>query len=87
MESIATASVDNDEYAMTRRGLSSRHLKMMAIGAAIGTGLFIGTGQSLTAFLLAGCAGMAMVVFFIMTPISELATYLPVPVSYNQPYI
>lgn len=64
---------------------------MIAIGGAIGTGLFVGTGQSLAlggpAFLLAGYAGMAMVVFFIMTAISEVATYLPVSVSYNQPYI
>lgn len=31
----------------TKRGLSSRHAQMIALGGTIGTGLFVGAGQGL----------------------------------------
>jgi amino acid transporter len=31
----------------THRGLSSRHIQFLALGGCIGTGLFVGSGQSL----------------------------------------
>lgn len=35
------------EYYETKRGLSSRHVQLMAIGGSIGTGLFVGIGSYL----------------------------------------
>ncbi|RDH34013.1 amino acid permease-domain-containing protein [Aspergillus welwitschiae] len=35
------------EYHETKRGLSSRHVQLMAIGGSIGTGLFVGIGSYL----------------------------------------
>lgn len=32
----------------THRGLSSRHVQFLALGGCIGTGLFVGSGQSLS---------------------------------------
>lgn len=32
----------------TQRGLSSRHVQFLALGGCIGTGLFVGSGQSLS---------------------------------------
>jgi amino acid transporter len=32
-------------YGQTKRGLSSRHVQLMAIGGSIGTGLFVGIGS------------------------------------------
>lgn len=35
------------KYGQTQRGLSGRHVQLMAIGGSIGTGLFVGIGSSL----------------------------------------
>jgi amino acid transporter len=35
------------QYGQTKRGLSPRHVQLMAIGGSIGTGLFVGIGSSL----------------------------------------
>ena len=35
------------DHAHLHRGLKSRHITMIAIGGAIGTGLIIGTGKAL----------------------------------------
>jgi hypothetical protein len=32
----------------THRGLNSRHIQFLALGGCIGTGLFVGSGQSLS---------------------------------------
>lgn len=35
------------QYGQTKRGLSPRHVQLMAIGGSIGTGLFVGIGGAL----------------------------------------
>lgn len=76
------ADLYDERYASTKRGLKSRHLQMMALGGTIGTGLFVGSGQALAlggpAFLFASYIIVAFLVFFIVTAISEVASYLPV---------
>lgn len=42
-----TGEVD-DVPTETHRGLSSRHIQFLALGGCIGTGLFVGSGQSLS---------------------------------------
>ncbi len=37
-----------DKYGTTRRGLKSRHIQLIALGGCIGTGLFVGTGSTLS---------------------------------------
>ena len=39
---------DHAQYGQTRRGLKSRHIQLIALGGCIGTGLFIGTGATLS---------------------------------------
>ena len=46
-EGEAQASQDN-KYGHTRRGLKSRHIQLIALGGCIGTGLFVGTGETLS---------------------------------------
>ena len=41
----------------THRGLKSRHIQLIALGGSIGTGLFVGTGTTLS---LAGPAPLCM---------------------------
>ncbi|MGO0062980.1 amino acid permease [Brevibacillus fluminis] len=69
------------------RGLRTRHLSMIAIGGAIGTGLFLasgaainqaGPGGALTAYILSG-----LMVFFLMTSLGEMATFMPVTGSFS----
>ena len=69
----------------TKRGLSSRHIQMIAIGGTIGTGLFITSGHSLHTggplFFLLAYTLLASCVFLIVTAIVEFSSYLPVPGS------
>jgi amino acid transporter len=55
---------------------------MIALGGTIGTSLFVGSGQTLAlggaAFILVSCIVITILVYFIVTAITEVATYLPV---------
>ncbi|KAJ5669738.1 hypothetical protein N7462_010808 [Penicillium macrosclerotiorum] len=74
--------VDNLPNSETHRGLSSRHIQFLALGGCIGTGLFVGSGQTLStvgpAPLLMGYIVMSTVVYFVMNMLGEMTTYLPV---------
>ncbi|KAL0257895.1 hypothetical protein SLS55_007063 [Diplodia seriata] len=69
----------------TQRGLKSRHAQMIALGGTIGTGLFVGSGQTLArggpAFILGCFCLMSFLVFCVVTAIVEIATWLPTPGS------
>lgn len=64
--------IENEEL---ERGLSNRHLQLIAIGGAIGTGLFLGSGKSIH---LAGPSILltytitGIMLFFIMRALGEL---------------
>lgn len=70
-----------------RRGLKSRHLTMIALGGAIGTGLFLASGNAIYtagpggALLAYGLTGV--MVYFLMTSLGELATYMPTSGSFS----
>lgn len=64
-----------------KRSLKARHLNMIAMGGAIGTGIFLalgatigqaGPGGALVAYTLIG-----IMVYFLMTGLGEMATYMP----------
>ncbi|MGW8970753.1 amino acid permease [Streptomyces platensis] len=68
-----------------RRGLSARQIQMMAIGGAIGVGLFYGSGTGIAQVgpsLIACYAAAGIVVFFIMRALGELLTYRPTSGSF-----
>jgi lysine-specific permease len=76
----------NSEGSLHRK-LKSRHLTMMAIGGAIGTGLFVssgstistaGPGGALAAYILVG-----IMVYFVMNSLGELSAFLPVPGAFD----
>ncbi|WP_405582061.1 amino acid permease [Streptomyces sp. NBC_01190] len=67
------------------RGLGSRQIQMIAIGGAIGTGLFLGAGRAIhqagpSLILMYAIAGA--VIFCIMRALGELLTYRPVSGSF-----
>lgn len=68
------------------RGLNDRHIQLIAIGGAIGVGLFLGSAQAIQtagpALLLAYAIG-GLIIFFIMRALGELALYKPVAGSFS----
>lgn len=70
-----------------QRGLNPRHVQFIALGTAIGTGLFFGSAETiqaagpavLLAYLVAGC-----VVFIVMRALGEMAVRHPVAGSFAQ---
>lgn len=70
-----------------KRSLKARHLNMIAIGGAIGTGLFLATGTTINQ---AGPGGalisytiIGVMVYFLMTSLGEMATFMPVSGSFE----
>ncbi|MGY4525291.1 amino acid permease [Pseudomonas sp. TE21394] len=69
-----------------KRGLSARHIRFMALGSAIGTGLFYGSASAiqmagpavLLAYLIGGGA-----VFMVMRALGEMAVHNPVAGSFG----
>src|ERR1700743_77102 len=65
------------------RRLKSRHVQFLALSGAIGTGLFVGSGQALSlagplstflAYLITGFN-----LYAVINSLGEMATYLPLP--------
>src|SRR3569623_289961 len=69
-----------------KRGLNARHIRFMALGSAIGTGLFYGSAKAieqagpsvLIAYLIAGAA-----VYMVMRALGEMAVKDPVSGSFG----
>ena len=70
-----------------QRGLGGRQIQMIAIGGAIGTGLFLGAGTAISKAgpsLILGYAIAGVVIFFIMRALGELLMYRPVSGSFAE---
>lgn len=69
------------------RTMSSRHLQFIAVGATIGTGLFLGIGSALAkagpVSLLIAFIFMGSVVYSVMTSLGEMAAFIPVAGSFT----
>ncbi|KAB8346145.1 hypothetical protein FH972_023191 [Carpinus fangiana] len=70
-----------DPRTSLHRGLKARHITMIAIGGAIGTGLIIGTGSSLAragpASILISYSAVGFLVYMVMCALGEMAAWLP----------
>ncbi|CFV38473.1 amino acid permease family protein [Yersinia enterocolitica] len=79
----------NDSSTL-KRGLSARHIRFMALGSAIGTGLFYGSAEAIRlagpAVLLAYLVGGAAV-FMVMRALGEMAVHDPVAGSATTPAV
>ncbi|MFD7167900.1 amino acid permease [Streptomyces violascens] len=70
-----------------QRGLGARQIQMIAIGGAIGTGLFLGAGKAISKAgpsLILAYAIAGLVIFFIMRALGELLMYRPVSGSFSE---
>ncbi|KAJ4375878.1 amino acid transporter [Neocucurbitaria cava] len=69
------------DHSHLHRGLKSRHITMIAIGGAIGTGLIIGTGKALAqsgpGSILIAYTCVGLLVYVVMTALGEMAAWIP----------
>ena len=74
-------SLANDT-SLLNRDLQGRHMQMIAIGGAIGTGLFVGSGSALAtggpAALMIGFGLIGIMLFFVVHALGELAVMFPI---------
>ncbi|MFD7444114.1 amino acid permease [Streptomyces sp. NPDC059909] len=92
MTSVRVDKHDGNEAAATssegyERGLGPRQVQMIAIGGAIGVGLFLGAGANIakagpSLILMYALAGV--IIFFIMRALGELLLYRPVSGSFAE---
>ena len=82
-----TNNSNNNNATEVKRNLRSRHISMIAIGGCIGSGLFMTSGQAIQS---AGPGGaivaylcIGLMVYFLMTSLGEMATYLPTSGSFS----
>ena len=85
--SVATVEreLTNDEwdhYRSTKRGLTPRHVQLMAIGGSIGTGLFVGIGSPLSnagplSVFLGYCTYGLLFIWPCCLCVGEMMAYLP----------
>ncbi|MFC7343983.1 amino acid permease [Saccharopolyspora griseoalba] len=76
-----------ERTAALSRGLNARHIRFIALGSAIGTGLFYGSSESISqagpsvllAYLIGGAA-----VFMVLRALGEMAVDDPVPGSFGE---
>ena len=73
--------IEFSEETKLTRGLRARHITMIAIGGAIGTGLIIGTGVALNragpASMLISYTIVGFLVWIVMSALGEMAAWLP----------
>ncbi|MEV6051110.1 amino acid permease [Streptomyces sp. NPDC052107] len=81
------APADGESGEGYQRGLGSRQIQMIAIGGAIGTGLFLGAGKGISKAgpsLILAYAVAGLVIFLIMRALGELLMYRPVSGSFSE---
>ncbi|KAL8936187.1 MAG: hypothetical protein Q9211_004307 [Gyalolechia sp. 1 TL-2023] len=78
---VDTEKTTDEKYGTTQRGLKSRHIQLIALGGCIGTGLFVGTGATLSttgpAPLFMSFVVISSIVWVVMQCLGELSAYVP----------
>ncbi|WP_277186805.1 amino acid permease [Caballeronia sp. BR00000012568055] len=78
--------VSGSKDVSLRRGLKSRHIQLIALGGAIGTGLFLGVAETIKLAgpsVLLGYAIAGLMAFFIMRQLGEMIVDEPVAGSFS----
>ncbi|MFC5427826.1 amino acid permease [Paraburkholderia denitrificans] len=76
----------NDKSGQLKRGLKNRHIQLIALGGAIGTGLFLGIAQTIQTAgpsVLLGYGIAGIIAFFIMRQLGEMVVDEPVAGSFS----
>ena len=78
--------LENEDKSKLKRGLKNRHLQMIALGTAVGTGLFYGSTSTIAlagpsvalSYLIGG-----VIIFFIVRMLGEMSVEEPVSGSFS----
>jgi len=76
----------NNESSTLQRGLKNRHIQLIAMGGAIGTGLFLGSAQVIQSAgpsIILGYAIGGLIAFLIMRQLGEMIVHEPVAGSFS----
>lgn len=77
-----------EEKQQLNRGLSPRHLRMIAVGGSIGTGLFVASGSTISQAgpggALLAYALIGVMVLLVMHALGEMAAFMPVAGSFQE---
>jgi len=76
----------NNDSSQLQRGLKNRHIQLIAMGGAIGTGLFLGSAQIIQSAgpsIILGYAIGGLIVFLIMRHLGEMIVEEPVAGSFS----
>ena len=86
-EHMRIRGLETSEDSKLHRGLKARHISMIAIGGALGTGLIVGTGKALAqagpgslfiSYLFVGC-----LVFMVMAALGEMSAWIPLSAGFT----
>lgn len=87
IQAAEQGELSGQEHVDLHRGLQARHITMIAIGGAIGTGLIIGTGGALAkagpGSILISYSFIGFIVYLVMCGLGEMATWLPMPSGFT----
>jgi aromatic amino acid transport protein AroP len=79
-------AIEKPEQQKLKRGLQNRHIQLIALGGAIGTGLFLGIGPAAVLAgpsVILGYALAGIIAFFIMRQLGEMVVEEPVSGSFS----
>ena len=77
---------ENTQENQLKRGLTNRHIQLIALGGSIGTGLFLGIGPAAVLAgpsVILGYAIAGIIAFFIMRQLGEMVVEEPVSGSFS----
>ncbi|PKU23285.1 aromatic amino acid transporter AroP [Telmatospirillum siberiense] len=83
---LPTGAINNLSARNLSRGLENRHIQMIALGGAIGTGLFLGVAQTIRLAgpsILLGYGVAGLIAFLIMRQLAEMVVEYPVAGSFS----
>lgn len=79
-------TIEKTDDQQLKRGLQNRHIQLIALGGAIGTGLFLGIGPAAVLAgpsVILGYAFAGVIAFFIMRQLGEMVVEEPVSGSFS----
>ncbi|GFP56986.1 hypothetical protein ACSS6W_004467 [Trichoderma asperelloides] len=86
-ENVRIRGLETSAETSLHRGLKARHISMIAIGGALGTGLIIGTGKALAqagpGSLLISYCFVGLLVYGVMASLGEMAAWLPMSAGFT----
>ncbi|XXH05133.1 hypothetical protein Hte_011557 [Hypoxylon texense] len=87
LETSHVRGIETSAETSLHRGLKARHITMIAIGGAIGTGLIIGTGKALAqagpGSIFISYTIVGFVVYLVMAALGEMAAWLPMSAGFT----